>query len=91
MSDPAQYVDLATVDRLAQKVTALVQLLEQTRRELSETRADNARLNEELGALHERLTVTQNDTAEVEALRAEREQVRARVADMLDQIEALDV
>ena len=27
MSETAQYVDLATVDRLAQKVTALVQIL----------------------------------------------------------------
>ncbi len=91
MSDTAQYVDLATVDRLAQKVTALVQILEQTRRELAETRADNERLNEELGAVQERLTLNQHDAAENEALRAEREQVRARVSEMLDQLEALDL
>lgn len=91
MSDPAQYVDLATVDRLAQKVTALVQILERTRAELAETRADNERLNEELGVLQERLTAAQNDTAEIEALRAEREQVRARVSEMLDQLEVLDL
>ena len=91
MSDPAQYVDLATVDRLAQKVTALVQILERTRAELAETRADNERLNEELGVPQERLTAAQNDTAEIEALRAEREQVRARVSEMLDQLEVLDL
>ncbi|MCY4120640.1 MAG: cell division protein ZapB [Acidobacteria bacterium] len=91
MSDPAQYVDLATVDRLAQKVTALVQILERTRAELAEARADNERLNEELGVLRERLTAAQNDTAEIESLRAEREQVRARVSEMLDQLEVLDL
>lgn len=91
MSDPAQYVDLATVDRLAQKVTALVQILERTRAELAEARADNERLNEELGVLRGRLTAAQNDTAEIESLRAEREQVRARVSEMLDQLEVLDL
>jgi regulator of replication initiation timing len=91
MSDTAQYVDLATVDRLAQKVTALVQMLEQTRHELAETRADNERLDQELGALQERLTATQNDAAEVETLRTEREQVRTRVSAMLDQLETLDL
>ena len=91
MSETAQYVDLATVDRLGRKVAALVQILERTRQELAEAQADNERLNDELGALQERLTVTQNDAAEIEALRAEREQVRARVSDMLDQLEALDL
>lgn len=91
MSDTAQYVDLATVDRLAQKVTALVQMLEQTRHELAETRTDNERLDQELGALQERLTATQSDAAEVETLRTEREQVRTRVSEMLNQLEALDL
>ena len=91
MSDTAQYVDLATVDRLAQKVTALVQILDRTRQELTQSRADNERLNEELGALRERLVVAQNETAEIETLRAEREQVRGRVSEMLDQLEALDL
>ncbi len=91
MSETAQYVDLATVDRLAQKVTVLVQILERTRQELAESRADNQRLNEELSALQDRLTDAQKDAAEVESLRAEREQVRSRVSGMLDQLEALDL
>ena len=91
MSDTTQYVDLATVDRLAQKVTALVQMLEHTRQELTETRTHNERLSEELDALQERLTVTQADAAEMETLRTEREQVRARVSEMLDQLEAFDL
>ena len=91
MSDTTQYVDLATVDRLAQKVTALVRILEQARQELAETRADNERLNAELDALQERLTVLQTEAAEMETLRAEREQVRVRVSEMLDQLETFDL
>ena len=91
MSETTQYVDLATVDRLAQKVTALVRILEQTRQELAETRADNERLNAELDALQERLTVSQAEAAEMEMLRAEREQVRVRVSEMLDQLETFDL
>lgn len=91
MSDTAQYVDLATVDRLAQKVSGLVQILERTRQELAETRSDNERLNEEVGALRENLTAARRETEEVETLRAERDQVRARVAEMLDRLETLDL
>ena len=91
MSETAQYVDLATVDRLAQKVTGLVQILERTRQELAETRTDNERLNAEIGALRENLTATRHEAAEIETLRAERDQVRARVTEMLDQLEALDL
>ena len=91
MSETAQYVDLATVDRLAQKVTGLVQILERTRQELAEARSDNERLNDEIGALRENLTAARSETAEVETLRAERDQVRARVVEMLDQLEALDL
>ena len=91
MSETAQYVDLGTVDRLAQKVTALVQTLEQTRLELAETRAENERLNNEIGTLRESLTATRQEVAENERLRTEREQVRTRVAEMVDQLEALDL
>ncbi|MYN67992.1 MAG: cell division protein ZapB [Acidobacteria bacterium] len=91
MSETAQYVDLATVDRLAQKVSGLVQVLERTRQELAEARSDNERLNEEIGALRENLTAARHEAEEVETLRAERDQVRARVAEMLDRLETLDL
>ncbi len=83
-TDTAQFVDLATVDRLAQKVTALVQMLERTRQELAETQADNERLNTELGELRESL-------AEAETLREERDQVRQRVSEMLERLDTLDL
>lgn len=91
MSETAQYVDLATVDRLAQKVAALIQILERTRQELAEARTDNERLNEEVHALREQVTAARHEAAEAETLRAERDQVRARVTEMLDQLETLDL
>lgn len=90
-TDTAQFVDLATVDRLAQKVTALVQMLERTRQELAETQADNERLNTELGELRESLTVSRNEAAEAETLREERDQVRQRVSEMLERLDTLDL
>lgn len=90
-TDTAQFVDLATVDRLAQKVTALVQMLERTRQELAETQADNERLNTELGELRENLTASRNEAAEAETLREERDQVRQRVSEMLERLDTLDL
>lgn len=90
-TDTAQFVDLATVDRLAQKVTALVQMLERTRQELAETQADNERLNTELGELRESLTASRNEAAEAETLREERDQVRQRVSEMLERLDTLDL
>lgn len=104
MSDTAQYIDLATVDRLAQKVTTLVDILERTRRELAESqtsnerlnnelveaRTSNERLNNELAETHTRLAAAQNEAAEAESLRSEREQVRSKVSEMLERLEGLD-
>lgn len=90
-TDTAQYVDLATVDRLAQKVTALVQMLERTRQELAAAQADNERLNNELGELRESLTASQNEAAEAETLREERDQVRQRVSEMLERLDTLEL
>ena len=46
MVNTTQSLDLATIERLAEKVTALVQLLEQTRNELSETILEKRNGNE---------------------------------------------
>ena len=91
MVNTAQSLDLATIDRLAHKVTELVQLLERTRGELTQTTADNGRLAKEMDALQERFTTAQHDTTEVQTLLDEREQIRTRVAAMLEQLEGLSL
>ena len=91
MANTTQSLDLATIERLAEKVTALVQLLEQTRNELSETTEDNGRLTSELETLQERFRAAQREGAEAQALLDEREQVRTHVAEMLDRLEGLNL
>lgn len=91
MVNTAQSLDLASIERLAEKVTALVQLLERTRRELTETTEDNSRLTNEVLALQERFQAAQREGADVQILLDEREQVRARVAEMLEQLEGLNL
>ena len=91
MANSARSVDLETPERLAEKIQALVGLLERTRAELAQTSADNGRLTTELETMNKRLSAAQNEGAEVRTLLAEREQVQARVSDMLGQLEAIEL
>ena len=84
-------LDMATLDRLAEKVSALVQLLEQTRNELAETSENNVRLSNELEALQGQFAQSQDDGLEMQTLLDEREQIRARVTEILDQLESLNL
>ncbi len=91
MVNTVQTLDMATLDRLAEKVSALVQLLEQTRNELAETSENNIRLSNELEALQGQVAQSQEDGLEMQTLLDEREQIRARVTEILDQLESLDL
>lgn len=66
---------------------------ENTRLRTESTRAaeENTRLRAELDAARGRLNEAEGTGAELTALRDEREQIRGRVADMLKQIEALNL
>ena len=91
MVNTVQSLDMATLDRLAEKVSALVQLLEQTRNELAETSDNNTRLSNELEALQAQFSQSQQNGLEMQTLLDEREQIRARVTEILDQLESLDL
>jgi len=91
MVNTVQSLDMATLDRLAEKVSALVQLLEQTRNELAETSENNVRLSNELEALQGQFAQSQDDGLEMQTLLDEREQIRARVTEILAQLESLNL
>ena len=91
MVNTVQSLDMATLDRLAEKVSALVQMLEQTRNELADTTENNTRLSNELEALQTRFLQSQQDGMEMQTLLDERDQIRARVTDILEQLESLDL
>ncbi len=91
MVNTVQSVHMATLDRLAEKISALVQLLEQTRNELADTSDNNTRLSNELEALQAQFSQSQQNGLEMQTLLDEREQIRARVTEILDQLESLDL
>ncbi len=81
-------VSLTAIERLADKVSALVDLLDATRRELAEARQENAQLKQDLD---NQGATAQHDREELQTLRAERAQLQTRVAAMLDQLEAIEL
>ncbi len=89
MVKTARTVDLEPIDRLEEKVKLLVAMIDRLKGDLGRLADDNARLSRELEASHVRLSDAEHASGEITALREEREQVRARVAGMLEQLEGL--
>ena len=85
----ARTTDLDPIDRLEEKVRRLVQMIAQLRAEQARAAGDNARLVQEMDALRARLADADAAGSELTALRDERDLVRARVAEMLEQLEAI--
>jgi regulator of replication initiation timing len=83
--------DLEALDRLEQKVRLLVTEMGRLRAEQSAQAQENRRLAGELDAALTRLTDADATRAEMAALRQERDQVRLRVADILEHLEGLDI
>jgi regulator of replication initiation timing len=82
-------VEIDAIARLEDKVRKLVAVVEQARTEQARLTAENKALGDEVSALRKKLVDNEGVTVELGALRDEREQVRARVAEMLAQIESL--
>jgi regulator of replication initiation timing len=83
--------DLAALDRLEQKVRLLVTEMGRLRAEHAKQAEDNRRLSGELDASLAKLADVEGATAEMAVLRRERDQVRSRVAGILEHLEALDI
>jgi FtsZ-binding cell division protein ZapB len=84
-------IDIEPIDRLEEKVKLLVGMIDRLKGDAGRLAEDNARLSRELEAAHARLMTAENANGEIEALRDERDQVRARVATMLEQLEGLSL
>ncbi len=89
MARNAASVDLQPIDRLEEKLTQLVQLVDRLRAENTRVADDNVRLMREVEGLKARLSDADNTGAELTSLRDERDAVRARVAEMLAQIDSM--
>ena len=87
----ARAVDLEPIDRLEEKVKLLVGMVDRLRADNARVSDDNARLTRDLEAARARLADAESTSGEVAALREERDLIRSRVDEMLQQIESLNL
>lgn len=85
----AHAVDLEPIDRLEEKITRLVTMVSELRTAQARAQEENARLGQELEMLRARLADADATSSELLALRDERDVIRSRVSEMLQQLEAL--
>jgi regulator of replication initiation timing len=87
----ARGVELEPIDRLEEKVKQLVAVVERINAEQARAADENQHLVQELEALRGRLSASESVAAELSGLREERDLIRTRVSEMLDQLEALSL
>jgi len=87
----ARTVDLEPIDRLEEKIKLLVGMVTRLRADQARAAEENVRLTQEISALRARLADSEGVAAEIEALRDERDVIRTRVTDMLEQLEHLSI
>jgi regulator of replication initiation timing len=87
----ARSTELEPIDRLEEKVKALVGMIARLKSDNARANEENARLARDLETVKARLADSEEGLAEVTALRVERESIRGRVSDMLEQLEGLSL
>jgi regulator of replication initiation timing len=85
----AARTDLDPIDRLEEKVKLLVSVVAQLRREHANVLDENSRLMRDLEGMRARLAENEVTGSELTAMREERDLIRARVSEMLEQLEAI--
>jgi regulator of replication initiation timing len=84
-------VDLEPIDRLEEKLKRLVGMVDRMKAEQARAAEENQGLTRELDALRARLAASDGVANELTMLREERDVIRTRVTDMLEQLEALNL
>ena len=87
----APSVELEPIDRLEEKVKLLVGLIDRLKHDQARALEENQRLSREVETLRTRAANSDTMTTELSALREEREVIRTRVSEMLDQLESLNL
>jgi len=91
MSRTAAATEVQPIDRLEEKVRQLVGMIDDLRTERTRAVDEVARLTRELEAPRARLNDAATTSAELDTLREERELIRERVAQMISQIDKLNL
>ena len=84
-------IDLEPIDRLEEKLKLLVGVIERLRGDSARMAEENTRLVRELDNANSRLNEAEGASAEMVALREERDLIRSRVNEMLQNIESLNL
>jgi regulator of replication initiation timing len=84
-------IDLEPIDRLEEKVKLLVGLVERMKADQARAAEENQRLVRELDAMSGRLAAGDSAARELSTLKEERDGIRTRVSDMLEQLEAVSL
>lgn len=87
----ARGVDLEPIDRLEEKVKLLVGMIDRLRAENARASEENARIARELETMRAQLAEAEGTGVELSSLREERDLIRTRVSEMLEQIESLNL
>lgn len=84
-------IELEPIDRLEEKVRALVTMVDRMKADQARAAEENQQLARELDGVRARLASTEPLMTELSALKEERDVIRTRVTEMLDQLEALNL
>jgi regulator of replication initiation timing len=84
-------VELEPIDRLEEKLKALVTMVERMKGEQARAADENQRLSRELDSMRARLASSDSVASELSSLKEERDVIRTRVGEMLEQLEALNL
>ena len=82
---------LEPIDRLEEKIKTLVSLIGRLKNEQARVMEDNTRLQRDFDSLKARLADAEGTSAEANTLREERDLIRARVTEMLQQLDGLNL
>lgn len=84
-------VELEPLDRLEEKVRRLVAMVDRMAADQKRAAEENQRLKSEIDTLRGRAASSEALTSEIAALKDQREVIRTRVGEMLEQLEALNL
>ena len=82
---------LESIDRLEEKIKLLVNTIVRIKGEQTRATEDNARLKGEIETLKARIVAAESTGAEVTTLREERDLIKSRVTEMLQQLDGLNL
>ncbi len=84
-------VELEPIDRLEEKLKLLVGMVERMKAEQTRAADENQRLLREVESLRGRVASNETLSSDLSAMKEERDVIRTRVTEMLEQLDALNL